>query len=337
MVKGDDLQMNDDWLAAHLEAERQAQAAEATRAEFAAMNAQLANEHLDFAHEEATREAKTLQICPTHGVPTTIPGMCQACIAEAELSAGTYNPDLGPTFDGWVPKIDDIPGGDAHEHGATPADDPVSMARVNNWTVEVARRRIQDPVDVPRSAPSTHRVDPFRGHSGLHRAASFRVDIAGQVPMAAIQRRPVDEPRPPRPDPERRSEHPRGPVEFYCGNCSVLSRTPGYCTACGAMLKALDSVERIRLTGDHDHHLLPRAFDRSINFWKSRGIDVHEFCVTIPPDYHHQIHQLWNDEWSWFILDHPAATAEKIRAQMYSMMEDYGLATYRIHRFRRKR
>jgi len=101
------------------------------------------------------------------------------------------------------------------------------------------------------------------------------------------------------------------------------------------MLKALEAaLDRPREPGDHDHHLLPSVFDRTIGFWENRGIDRHEFCLSIPAEFHIQVHALWNDEWSWFIMDHPDATPEQIRAQMYDMVENYGLAQFKIHRYR---
>lgn len=108
-------QMSDDWLTAHLEAERQVHADEAARAELAALNARLATGHLNFAREEAAREAKAMQVCPNHGLPTTIPGMCQACIAEAEMAAAAVA-DPGPTVDMWVLTNDDIPDVGARQH-----------------------------------------------------------------------------------------------------------------------------------------------------------------------------------------------------------------------------
>jgi hypothetical protein len=285
-----------------------------------------------------------MQICPTHGIPTTIPGMCQACVADAQTPAAM--PPI-PTERAYDPSII-APESTLTDAERTrrveqdrrvtpevtgPGPDGRDAARAADLMAPIAREPLPNTNRGRPPEPASHQRPHDTGHH--KKSSSHGTKAAKSGAKHAEKERPA-EPRPPKRDPDRPpSGHPRGTVEFYCGNCCVLSFTPGYCTACGAMLKALDTAsERHRQPGDHDHHLLPSAFDRSIGFWEKRGIDRNEFCVSLPAKYHHQVHRLWNDEWAWFIMDHPDATAERIRAQMYSMIKDYGLEQFRIHGYR---
>jgi len=233
--------MGDDWLAAHQEAERQAQAAEARRAESAASMAALLNTQLEFTRQETAREAKAMPICPNHGIPTTIPGMCQLCVADAQQSTPQVPLYTEATTPTWLP-IDDVPqapepGGTAYRKAPRPEprEQPTAPTEQRPPTVEPRRLGERMRAHVRRAQPDDH--PGRRKHEELLREF---LKPAERVPTAA----------PPSTQDDLREAlasalHP--PVDpdipkFFCVNCSTHVVVPGICASCGQLLRSTDQV-----------------------------------------------------------------------------------------------
>jgi hypothetical protein len=80
-----------------------------------------------------------------------------------------------------------------------------------------------------------------------------------------------------------------------------------------------------------NHHLFPRQF---ASFFKSKGIDVHNFTVALGETSHLRgVHGgglgnmpgRWNSVWAQWIEKNPNATATEVYQQLGTMMDRFGL------------
>jgi hypothetical protein len=66
-----------------------------------------------------------------------------------------------------------------------------------------------------------------------------------------------------------------------------------------------------------------------INFFKSRGINVDDFCVDIPVTFHrewiHKAGRNWTTTWKRWIDDNPVATTLEVYQQGGRMMNEAGI------------
>jgi Predicted lipoprotein of unknown function (DUF2380) len=82
-----------------------------------------------------------------------------------------------------------------------------------------------------------------------------------------------------------------------------------------------------------DHHIFPQQDDLA-SWFQERGIDIHDYAVTVTNAEHHEIHPTWNWEWEWFKDAYPDATIADIQDHAARMMEDYDILDRFIHDYR---
>lgn len=89
-----------------------------------------------------------------------------------------------------------------------------------------------------------------------------------------------------------------------------------------------------------DHHIFSQQKELKAYFESAPSDDplkgflnIHDYTMTLPVEWHREIHKTWNAEWKDFKAEHPSPTREQLEDHAAKMMEDYHLLEAYLHAF----